>query len=279
MVFAMPVDPKLRSLSIDIPAQPEALVKLSLLLADDEVNLQAVSALISADMALASAVLKAVNTSVYGLRGRVQSVQQATTHLGTREVAAVTFEMGLRAVFAAAPELDPIWERAAVRGLLMGRIGQAVNVDPWAAHSAGLFEECGKAVLFRHDTPGYRRLLALEATDEELIRLEHAEYGIGHDALGAALCESWGLAATAVSSVRYHVIVHETGELPQQVPRRGVCALSALAHVLMNDPEAIDEACDRIAPQADLDATLVRRGVQKVREHIEAAHARTQAPG
>ena len=116
----MPVDPELRALNIDIPAQPESLVKLSVLLAEDEVNLQQVSSLIESDMALASAVLKAVNSSLYGLSGRVQSVHQAITYLGTREVAAVTFEMGLRAVFPGAPELAPIWERAAVRGLLMG---------------------------------------------------------------------------------------------------------------------------------------------------------------
>src|SRR5436853_150314 len=136
VVPPMPVHPELRSLSIDIPAQPEALVQLSVLLADEEVNLQQVSTLISSDMALAAAVLKAVNSARYGLRGRVQSVQQAITYLGTREVAAVTFEMGLRAVFPAAPELEPLWERASARGLLMGRIGQALNVDPWAAHSA-----------------------------------------------------------------------------------------------------------------------------------------------
>ena len=41
----------------------------------------------------------------------------------------------------------------------MSRIGQQVGVDPWIAHSAGLFEECGKAVLFRHATERYRRLL------------------------------------------------------------------------------------------------------------------------
>ena len=86
----MPIDPKLRSLNIDVPAQPESLVKLSLLLADAEVNLQAVSGLISTDMALAAAVLKAVNASHYGVSGRVKSVQQAITYLGTREVAAVT---------------------------------------------------------------------------------------------------------------------------------------------------------------------------------------------
>jgi len=136
----MPTDLRLRLLDIDVPSQPEGLVKLSLLLAEEDVDLLAVSKLIGSDMALAAAVLKAVNSARYGLRGRVQSVQQAITYLGTREVAAVTFEMGLRAVFPSAPELEPIWERASVRGLLMGRIGQALNVDPWAAHSAGLFE-------------------------------------------------------------------------------------------------------------------------------------------
>ena len=273
----MSVDPQLRSLNIDIPAQPESLVKLSLLLADEAVNLQALSALIATDMALASAVLKAVNSSLYGLRGRVQTVQQAITHLGTREVAAITFEMGLRAVFPAAPELEPLWERAGVRGLLMGRIGQAIDVDPWAAHSAGLFEECGKAVLFKHATARYRALLAKATDDEELVLLEHAEFGVSHDALGAALCESWGLAPSAVASVRYHVIVNSTLELPMQLPRRSICALSALAHALMTDPQTLDDVAAAVAPQANLDPVLVLRGARKVQEQIEAAVARSQS--
>ncbi|MBC8058925.1 MAG: HDOD domain-containing protein [Rhizobiales bacterium] len=275
----MPVDPQLRSLNIDIPAQPEVLVKLSALLLDENVNLQAASALISTDMALAAAVLKAVNSSLYGLRGRVQSVQQACQHLGTREIASVTFAMGLKAMFPAAPELAPLWERAGVRGLLMGRIGQALGVDPWAAHSAGLFEECGKAVLFRHSSDRYRKLLAEAADDEELLMLEHTEFGVSHDALGAALCESWGLAPSAVASVRFHVIVNTTRELPMQLPRRSICALSALAYALMTDPESLDAVAQAVAPQAGLDATLVLRGARKVQQQIEAAVAREAAAG
>jgi HD-like signal output (HDOD) protein len=270
----MPVDAELRSLSIDIPAQPESLVQLSLMLADDTLNLEAVSALIASDMALASAVLKAVNSSLYGLSGRVQSVQQAITYIGTREIASITFEMGLRAVFPPAPELEPLWQRASVRGLLMGRIGQALNVDPWAAHSAGLFEECGKAVLFRHAKDKYRPMLAAAADDEELLMLEHEEFGVSHDALGAALCESWGLAPAAVASVRYHVIVNLTHELPMQLQRRSLCALSALANVLMTNPALLDEVAAQVAPQADLDVTLTQRGARRVQEQIEAAVAR-----
>ena len=270
----MPVDAALRSLNIDVPAQPESLVKLSLLLAEEDVNMQSVGTLIESDMALASAVLKAVNSSLYGLAGRVQTVQQAITYLGTREVASVTFEMGLRAVFPAAPELDAVWERASVRGLLMGRIGAALGVDPWAAHSAGLFEECGKAVLFRHTPERYGPLLKIARNDEELLFLEHQEFGVSHDALGAALCETWGLAPAAVHSVRYHVIVNATRELPMQVPRRAICALSALANALMTDPETIEAVAHAVAPQADLDEVLVLRGTRKVKEQIEAAVAR-----
>ena len=274
---AMPVDPELRLLDIDIPAQPEALVKLSLLLAEEDVDLKALSALIESDMALAAAVLKAVNSSLYGLSGRVQSVQQAITYLGTREVAAVTFEMGLRAVFPHAPELAPIWDRAARRGVIMGRIAAALGVDPWVAHSAGLFEECGKAVLFRHSGARYRPLLAAAGSDLDLVQREHAEFGVSHDKLGAALCESWGLAAPAVASVRHHVEVQSSLELPPQLQRRAVCALSAIAHALMTAPETLEDVAKAVAPQAQLDETLVLRGSRKVEERLQAAADRAAA--
>ena len=83
------------------------LVKLSLLMAAEDIDLLAMSALVETDMALAAAVLKAVNSSLYGLRGKVQTVHQALTYLGMREVSGITFEMGLRAAFPPAAELDP----------------------------------------------------------------------------------------------------------------------------------------------------------------------------
>jgi HD-like signal output (HDOD) protein len=269
----MSVNPELRSLEIDIPAQPRALVELSLLLAEDDINLPAAAALIETDMALAAAVLKAVNSSLYGLKGRVQSVQQAITYLGMREVAAITFELGLRAAFPPAAELDPLWQRAARRGLLMGRMAQRLGLDAWGAHSAGLFEECGKAVLFRHAPDHYRAMLRAAATDTELCALEHAGFGVSHDALGAALCESWGLGAAAVASVRHHVVAQAARLLPPQLTRRGICALSVLVHLLDQDPEGLEQAAPVLAEQADLDAVLVLRAARQVHDQLEAAAA------
>ena len=272
----MPVHPDLRSLEIDIPTQPGPLAELSMLLPEEAVNLQAVGALIEQDMALASAVIKAVNSAMFGLSGRVRSVHHAITYLGVAEVASATFEIGLRAVFPSSPEIDPVWERAAVRGVLMGRIGHALGVDPWIAHSAGLFEECGKAVLYRHAPTEYPFLLKEAANDEALLALEMTSFGVSHDALGAALCESWGLAPAAVHSVRHHVATNATRQLPMQVERRAVCAISALANALMNDSESLDAVAEAVAPQADLDVTMTLREVRRVQVRIEEAIARRE---
>ncbi|WP_418318081.1 HDOD domain-containing protein [Piscinibacter sakaiensis] len=269
----MPVDPLLRSLNIDLPTPPTALVRLAGLLGAPRADVQQIGELIESEMALASAVLKAVNSSLYGLTGRVQTVRQAITYLGTREIAAVTYAMGLRAVFPVAHELEPLWKRAALRGMLMGRMGEALNIDPWTAHSAGLFEECGKAVLFRFSPPRYLPLLLDTQDDAELVYLEHREFGVSHDALGAALCESWGLAPAAVQCVRHHVDVTTNWRLPR-VPRPAVCALSALAKVLMTDPARLDEAGCAIAAQAGLDQTLVLRGARRVQQQLLEIHQR-----
>ncbi len=272
----MSVHPELRQLDIDIPPQPQALVQLSLLLADPEINLQAAAALIETDMALAAAVLKAVNSSLYGLKGRVQSVHQAINYLGMREVAAVTFEMGLRAAFPPAAELEPIWQRAARRGLLMGRLAQRLSLDAWAAHSAGLFEECGKAVLFRHTPDHYGAMLRAAAGDDELLTLERAGFGVSHDALGAALCESWGLGAAAVASVRHHVVARQTLQLPEVPARRAVVALSVLAHALAERPDEVDAVAAALAPQADLDVMLMLRAARQTQQQLDedAEHGR-----
>lgn len=275
-VPAMTLNPSPRLLDIEIPAQPQALLQLSLLLAEDDVNLAAAASLIESDMALASAVMRAVNSALYGLKGRVQSVQQAVTYLGLREVVAITFEMGLRAAFPPAPELDPLWQRAAQRGALMSRLAQRLALDAWAAHSAGLFEECGKAVLFRHASDHYRSMLRAASCDAELAQLEHTGFGVSHDALGAALCESWGLGATAVASVRVHVVAQATLEIPLAPERRSVAALSVLVHALMHAPATAEAVAQTVAPQAELDVTLVTRALRLMSEQLESAqeHAR-----
>ncbi len=269
----MSVNAELRSLAIDIPAQPDALAKLSLQLASDEVNLLELGRLVESDMALAAAVLKAVNSSLYGLDGRVQSVQQAITFLGLRDVAGITYELGLRAAFPPAAELQPLWDRATRRALTMGRLAQALELDAWTAHSAGLFEECGKAVLFRHAKDHYRSMLRAATDDAALKEMERVGFGVSHDALGAALCETWGLAAAAVASVRHHVAVLAGGDLPAAADKQAVCALSVLANALLFGTEALDAAVTRVCQQTGWDSSRCHQALQRAHQERDSAQA------
>lgn len=216
----MTIPAALRSLNIDLPACPHTLVKLSLLMGSDAAGIDEMAALIESDMALASAIVRTVNSAMFGLLHRVETVHEAVRYLGMREVAGITYEMGLRAAFPPGPLIDRIWERAGRRGLAMGRVAQTLECNAWTAHTAGLFAESGRAVLYAHDRERYADIEQDAPNEVAVIAAEVAVFGVSHAALGAALCQSWGLSQDVAAYVRGRVLApadwrHESLEARQ----------------------------------------------------------------
>ena len=96
----MPLPPALRRLDADLPACPRTLVQMLALLEREDAPLGEMAELIESDLALAAAVVRTVNSAMFGLLRRVETVGEAVRYLGTREVAAITYETALRAAFA-----------------------------------------------------------------------------------------------------------------------------------------------------------------------------------
>ena len=67
-----------------------------------------------------------------------------------------------------------------------------------------------------------------------------------------------------MASVRHHVIAQGTYALPNLEARRSICALSVVAWALLQQPEKLDEAVLAVAPQADLDLTLLQNRKPKL---------------
>ena len=259
--------------TLDLPSPPRSLAQLSALLANDDASMLQMSRLIETDMGLAAAVMKTLSSPMYGLRGRAQTVQQAVIYLGTREIAALVYQVSLRAAFPAAVQLQPMWDRSAVRALLMGRLAKELYLDAWCAHTAGLFEECGKAMLFMLAPDTYPAILWQTPNDIELVALETAAFGISHDVLGARLCESWGLDAGAVACVRWHVETLAKKRLPTQSPRRAISVISALVHTMSHDPDQLEAMAFALAPQAMLDQAQLLKAARRVKEKVDDALA------
>lgn len=286
----MAIDSSLRNLDIDLPACPKALLKLSMLMNDEDANLSSIAGLIEQDMALAAAVVRSVNSAMFGLLRRVETVPEAVRYLGTREVSALTFEIGLRGAFPPSALLNALWDRAGKRGLAMGRAAPDLDIDPWLAHTAGLFAESGQAALLAHDADGYGAIVRNVPDELQRLHEEAARYGLNHAVLGGALCQSWGLAGDVAGSVRLRPLAlrtlagafgADTGFMPEETDAdwaleplsvQRLMALGAVvdAAIAGGDERVLHHCATALAPCAGLDADALQSAAARSVERLNA---------
>lgn len=268
----MSIAPQLRNLNIDLPACPSTLVKLSLLMAEEDSSIDQLAALIETDMALSSAVVRTVNSALFGLLKRVETVHEGIRYLGMAQVAGLTYEIGLRGAFPPSPLLQKIWDRAGIRGLAMGRIARQLDVDPWQAHTTGLFAETGRAVLYAYDRQRYQELN--DQSDESMLCAAEIEaFGVSHSALGAALCQSWGLHRDVSDCVRARPNSPE--QWPQERPavQKLLTIGAAVDALLLNptdsgDPDAVWHELEPLAHQVGLHFQAFQLATMRVCERL-----------
>ena len=273
----MSIAPQLRNLNIDLPACPSTLVKLSLLMADEDCSVDQLAALIETDMALSSAVVRTVNSALFGLLKRVETVHEGIRYLGMAQVAGLTYEIGLRGAFPPSPLLQNIWDRAGIRGLAMGRIARQLDVDPWQAHTAGLFAESGRAVLYAYDRQRYATLDTNQSDESLLCAAEIEAFGVSHSALGAALCQSWGLSREVSDSVRArpNATSQWTQERPavQKLLTIGAAVDSLLLNPTSNDPASVWAELEPVAHQVGLHFQAFQLATMRVCERLNIPQA------
>ena len=179
----MTIDPQLRNLNIDLPACPGTLVKLSLLMADEHCAIDPLAALIETDMALASAVVRTVNSALFGLLKRVETVHEAVRYLGMSQVAGLTYEIGLRGAFPPSPSLQSPFDQvervllsALTRDLSAGTPLQAMDV-----RRALLVQQGRMAVLNVGQNQGFQISVRVEVLQDgymgDQVRLRNPESG------------------------------------------------------------------------------------------------------
>lgn len=270
----MPPPPDLRTLDADLPACPQALMELAGLLRDDAAPVGAIAARIESDMALAAAVVRTVNSAMFGLLRRVETVGEAVRHLGTDEVAAITWATALRAAFPPTPRMRRLWDDAALAGLLMGRAARALEIDPMQAHTAGLFARCGQAVLLARHGERYGVWLDTLADDPPaLCAAEAAAWGLTHAALGSAMCAKWGLAVAVVRHVRDRVKPPAAWQGHDR-PLRRLLALGAATDALLREARADPATPPPAGPAPDPDAAPMLAVLRPTWARLRDAQAR-----
>lgn len=190
----------------DLPPLPLVVQKLVQTLDDDKSSAEDVMKVLSSDQALASKVLKLVNSSFYGLSGEISTPSRAVVILGFAAIRNLAVGLSVAKFMSLggnSERLSRFWDHSiTVAAACQVLAKQTGYPDAEEAFIAGLLHDIGQVVLGIALPQEYRKLL--DGDPRELLAAEESTIGIGHAKAGQMLLKHWRLPRNLTSAIRYH---------------------------------------------------------------------------
>lgn len=196
--------------SLDLVSPPSTYLQLNELLQDPESAMDDISAVIQTDPALATRLLRIVNSPFYGFPSQINTISRAITIVGTDELLHLVLATSVIDSFRGIPrsviDMEAFWRHsfacALTSRLLAEQCGHRATERFFIA---GLLNNIGSLVLYQSIPE-----LAREAIDsaihghEVLFMAEQRIMGFDHTQVGEALTKAWRLPASLSAVARYH---------------------------------------------------------------------------
>ncbi|MHB8972300.1 MAG: HDOD domain-containing protein [Pirellulaceae bacterium] len=193
---------------------PHVVCQALQLLQDEDYKTYELVGCLQADPALASSVLRLVNSSYFGLTRHVGSLPHAVTFLGSRSLRLAVLSFGLLKQLVRdtpARVYQDFWRRSLTMASVGSRLAaRRTSSAGEEAYSAGLLADIGLLVLAQVDTKGYVKLYERVGHSQLLIESERERYGFHHGQLGARLLNRWNLPVALTEAVSEHHVCPET---------------------------------------------------------------------
>ena len=176
---------------------PAVATKLLRVLSRDDVNITEIVSLVRADAALASELLRVVNSAAYAHPAPIGSIQQAVTFLGLEKVKNLAMAVSVKGFLHGILRLDlvrRIWRHSLACGMICQELSAACSSSRGSedrAYTAGLLHDIGRLGLFLADANAYAALLSAGKGPADLVK-ERAAFGVDHCEAGAWLARTWG---------------------------------------------------------------------------------------
>lgn len=187
------------SQGFSIPSMPEILVEVQRICADPDGELTELANLVSADIGLSSAILKTINSPLYGMNRAISDINQAVMLLGMGSVSTLISGILIKQSFTgeAAIRFERLWDNASLVAETMVFIGQNIEdkIPPENLYTAGLFHDCGIAAMSMRYTDTYldTLLLANEDHSKTQVEYEDAAHSSNHAVVGYFIASGWKL--------------------------------------------------------------------------------------
>lgn len=197
--------------SFQIPVKPEILIEIQQEQAKPYPSPNVIANIIAKDVALSAAVLKSVNSPIFGLERRITNIKQSVVMLGSRNVSnLVTFfvlkkGLGKKSSISHEKYWDLAMETANVMTLLIGSLGLKIKSTVEEAHAFGLFRDCG-IPLMAMKYADYKSTLIEANTQTEMVftQVEDSHYDTNHAVVGYFVARSWNLPPSLCELILRH---------------------------------------------------------------------------
>ncbi|HEY4259373.1 MAG TPA: GGDEF domain-containing protein [Schlesneria sp.] len=216
-----------------LPSLPTVAQTLLKLTANPETELRQIVQLVKADPAISAKVVKAANSTFFGVRSEVKGIERAVSLLGPSVSNSLALSFGLTQASAAnspmASHYRDCWKQSIIQASAAAEI--AHRIAPASADEfslCGLLLEVGRLALMSTFETEYRPVLesALEGR-VSLSQIEEEWLGIQHAEVGARLMEHWKMPVAVIEAIRWHHAPY--GLLEEQRQHEYFPALAAMA--------------------------------------------------
>ena len=193
-----------------VPAQPKLLLELLKIMAEPDPDINAISDAISKDIAVSAAILKTINSPLYGLSRTVTDIKMSVNYIGIFGVVMLVTGSLLKKSFdpkSCSIELEPFWQLTSDIANIAMLLGQ--RYLPQIANdkffSLGLFHACGVPVMAMKYND-YQQFLDQSLTTPEfaLTELEEKHYQVNHSTIGYYVASSWRLPKDVCQIILQH---------------------------------------------------------------------------
>jgi HD-like signal output (HDOD) protein len=217
----------------DVPALPEVVNQIMLLLGKSSTPASEVAKLVAYDPGLSSRVLRMVNSAAYGFQREVSSIQHAIMILGFNTVrglvlSASIFKLLRGEAKALGFDSKSFWIHSMLSAMIATYVADAYKLDVKdEAFSAGMLHDVGKLVLAQHFATEYMAVLRETSRLKQPMHgqpfwlREQLMLGLTHTDIGLHLADKWKLPDGLASVIGYH-------HTPQQAPQ----GVQPLVHVV-----------------------------------------------
>lgn len=234
---------------IKLPSLPGIFSQIVSIMGDPNSNSKDFADVIILDPTLSARLLKLVNSSFYGFRHKIDTISDAVSIIGTKELHALVLSMSVIKSFKNIPEdfvdLTSFWLHSISCGIVARIIAEEKKFpETERFFIAGLLHDIGRLVIYKYlSGHAYKAFCRANELGEPLFQSELSVFEYDHAKLGGALLRAWKLSKVLIDMVQFH-------HLPKKSQNKREVSVIHLADFLVNAMK-IGSSGERMVPSID----------------------------